>query len=243
MYKSITVEQKPWFFIYRYSAEKIKLEAYMKATRAACKMHFNKSLDELIASECCNESEEEFIAHYEKYMPVSRAPGTMNRICWRIEDAFKTTNVLPDVEFDYTILKNECVYSEEEFEAVKQLYEEYNKNVKLILKKRNKNEGTDSDAGSSIEQLQHIFLEECALVCPNSNVLSNIVLDICYSSRKNNTFVWDVIGESVYQNVLANSGNKLHIPIKDDNGDIEFYGKRFSIYEKMIGGENDDYIE
>ena len=243
MYKSITVEQKPWFFIYRYSAEKIKLEAYMKATRAACKMHFNKSLDELIASECCNESEEEFIAHYEKYMPVSRAPGTMNRICWRIEDAFKTTNVLPDVEFDYTILKNECVYSEEEFEAVKQLYEEYNKNVKLILKKRNKNEGTGSDAGSSIEQLQHIFLEECALVCPNSNVLSNIVLDICYSSRKNNTFVWDVIGESVYQNVLANSGNKLHIPIKDDNGDIEFYGKRFSIYEKMIGGENDDYIE
>ena len=243
MYKSITVEQKPWFFIYRYSAEKIKLEAYMKATRAACKMHFNKSLDELIASECCNESEEEFIAHYEKYMPVSRAPGTMNRICWRIEDAFKTTNVVPEVEFDYTILTNECIYSEEEFEAVKQLYEEYNKNVKLILKKRNKNEGTGSDAGSSIEQLQHIFLEECALVCPNSNVLSNIVLDICYSSRKNNTFVWDVIGESVYQNVLANSGNKLHIPIKDDNGDIEFYGKRFSIYEKMIGGENDDYIE
>lgn len=243
MYKSITVEQKPWFFIYRYSAEKIKLEAYMKATRAACKMHFNKSLDELIASECCNESEEEFIAHYEKYMPVSRAPGTMNRICWRIEEAFKTTNVLPETNFNYEILKNESKYTTDEFEEIEKLYNEYNSGVQLIRKRQKKNEEADSGAGLLIDQLKNDFIVKCSIECPNAAALSNIVVDLCYNSNQNKTFAWDIAGEQIYKNVLYNSGNKLHIPIKDDNGDIEFYGKRFSIYEKMIGGENDDYIE
>ena len=59
----------------------------------------------MYASQNKTEEEEMFITNYEKYMPISRAPGTMNRICWRIEDEFKTTNVLPNVSFDREILK------------------------------------------------------------------------------------------------------------------------------------------
>ena len=94
-----------------------------------------------------------------------------------------------------------------------------------------------------MDHLKQIFLQECDMVCPNSNVLSNIIVDLCYGSNKNNTFVWDVMGEQIYQNVLKNSNNKLSIPIKDENGDIEFYGERFALCEKVIGGESNDCAE
>ena len=97
---SIAAEIKPWFFIYRYSQLKSELDKYVKSVKSNCKIRFGKNLDALYTSESRTEEEEAFIYNYEKYMPVSRAPGTMNRICWRIEDEFRTTNVLPNVEFD-----------------------------------------------------------------------------------------------------------------------------------------------
>ena len=88
----------------------------------------------MCASECLTDEEEAFIYNYEKYLPVSRAPGTMNRICWKIEDEFQTTDVLPNVDFDASILKSDVEYSQEEFNAVQALYEEYNSNVQVFLK-------------------------------------------------------------------------------------------------------------
>ena len=116
---NIAAEIKPWFFIYRYSQLKSELDKYMKSVKSNCKIRFGKTLDDLYASDSRTEEEEAFIYNYEKYMPISRAPGTMNRICWKIEDEFKTTNVLPDVEFDRSILKSDAEYSQEEFDAKK----------------------------------------------------------------------------------------------------------------------------
>ena len=243
LYKSIAVEQKPWFFMYRYSAEKAKFVTYDKNVRSNCKIRFGKSLDTLVESKERTDEEEIFLHNYEKYMPVSRAPGTMNRICWKIEDAFKSMNVFPNVAFDHNILKNSSKYSTEEFEEVKKLYDEYNKSVQLVLKRQKKNEEADNNVGLIMDQIKQAFVEECDRVCPNSCVLSNIVVDLCYNSNTNKSFAWDVAGEQIYKNVLINSGGKLSIPIKDENGDIEFYGERFSIYEKMIGGAINDCIE
>ena len=44
-------------------------------------------------------------------------------------------------------------------------------------------------------------------------------------------------GEQIFQNVLKNNGYMITYPVKDDNGDIEFCGKRFSLYTQKIGGE------
>ena len=85
--------------------------------------------------------------------------------------------------------------------------------------------------------------EECHKICPNSEVLSNIVIDLCYSSSKNKTFAWDVAGEQLFKNVLQNSNNTISFPVKDENGDFEFCGERFSLHTKVIGGENDDDSE
>ena len=238
---NIAAEIKPWFFIYRYSQLKSDLDKYMKSVKSNCKIRFGKTLDDLCASDYRTDEEEAFMYNYEKYMPISRAPGTMNRICWKIEDEFQTVDVLPDVEFDRTILKSDAVYSQEEYDAIKELYDEYNQNVQIFLKGIKKNETNKEEREFTIIQFKDEFANACSTMCPNSEILANIVVDICYLSNKNKSFAWDVAGEEIFQNVLKNSGNKIKFPIKDDNGDIEFCGKRFSLYTKKVGGEYDDF--
>lgn len=236
---NIAAEIKPWFFIYRYSQLKSELDKYMKSVKSNCKIRFGKSLDHLYTSADKTEEEEAFIYHYEKYLPVSRAPGTMNRICWQIEDAFKTTDVLPEVEFDRGILKSDLQYTTDEYDAIKKLYDEYNSNMQLFLKRKKQNELGDDEVGFDVVHLKDIFIEECAKVCPNEEVLANIVIDLCYTSNKNKTFAWDVAGEQIFKNVLKNNGYIITYPVKDENGDIEFGGKRFSLYTQQIGGDLD----
>ena len=236
---NIAAEIKPWFFIYRYSQLKSELDKYMKAVKSNCKIRFGKSLDDLYNCHNKTEEEEAFIYHYEKYLPVSRAPGTMNRICWRIEDAFRSTDVLPEVEFDRSILKSDLEYTPEEYEKVQYLYDEYNKSMQLFLKKQNQNEFGDDEVGFDIVNLKDVFADECSKVCPNSEVLANIVVDLCYTSNKNKTFAWDVAGEQIFNNVLKNNEYIIQYPIKDENGDIEFDGKKFSLHTQQIGGDVD----
>jgi hypothetical protein len=236
---NIAAEIKPWFFIYRYSQLKTELDKYMKSVKSNCKIRFGKSLDDLYALTDKSEEEEAFIYHYEKYLPVSRAPGTMNRICWRIEDAFQTMDMLPSVEFDSSILKSDAQYTQEEYEAVKQLYDEYNNNMQLFLKRKNQNELGDDEVGFDVVHLKDIFVEACSKVCLDDEVLANIVVDLCYTSNKNKTFAWDVAGDQIFNNVLKNNGYCISYPVKDENGDIEFGGNKFSLCTQQIGGDLD----
>ena len=236
---NIAAEIKPWFFIYRYSQLKSELDKYMKACKSNCKIRFGKTLEDLCKSEDKTDEEEAFLYNYEKYMPVSRAPGTMNRICWRIEDEFQTTDVLPDVEFDYSILKTDAKYTQEEYDEISRLYDKYNKNMQFFLKQKNKNELGDDEIGFDVVRLKNEFVNDCSVVCPDFEILSNIVVDLCYTSSKNKTFAWDIAGEQIFHNILKNNGNTITYPVKNDNGDIEFCGKRFSLHTQQIGGDLD----
>ena len=236
---NIAAEIKPWFFIYRYSHLKTELDKYIKSVKSNCKIRFGKSLDGLYVAENRTEEEQLFIYNYEKYMPISRAPGTMNRICWKIEDVFQTTDVLPDVEFDYSILKSNAEYTLEEYNAVKQLHEEYNDNMQLFLKGVKKNDSQKEERDAFVDQMIAEFTNACYTVCPDGEILANIIVDLCYTTNKNKSFAWDIVGEEIFKNVLKNSGYVINIPVKDENGDIEFGGQRFSLYTTQIGGELD----
>ena len=240
---NIAAEIKPWFFIYRYSHLKTELDKYMKSVKSNCKIRFGKTLDNLYVSDNRTEEEEAFIYNYEKYMPISRAPGAMNRLCWKIENEFQSVDVLPDVEFDRSILKSNAAYSQEEYDAIKELYDEYNKTVQIFLKGVKKNDSDKTERDVVMNQLKNEFANACSVVCPNSEILANIVVDICYLSNKNKSFAWDVAGENIFQNVLKNSENKIQFPIKDDDGDIEFCGEMFSLYTLEVRGDKNDDFE
>ena len=237
---NIAAEIKPWFFIYRYSQLKTELDKYIKSVKSNCKIRFGKTLEDLCNSSDKTEEEAAFIYNYEKYMPISRAPGTMNRICWKIEDEFKTNNVLPDVEFNSSILKSGEIYSQEDFNAIQNLYNEYGKSMLLLSKGRTKNETNCEDVEMSFIKLKNDFIRACYSICNNSKILADIIVDVCYTTNKNKSFAWEVCGEEIFKNVLNNNGNVMKFPVKDENGDIDFCGNKFSLVSIKIGGVEDD---
>ena len=235
----IAAEIKPWFFIYRYPSLKADLDKYEKSVKSNCKIRFGKTVDELYASSDRSEEEDMFLHYYEKYYPVSRAPGTMNRICWSIEDSFQGKDVLPNVCFDKNILKSDAQYDYEDYYLVQQLYQEYNNSLQVFLKGSKKNDRNKEDRDLFVSQLNAEFAIACEKVCPNEEVLANILIDVCYSSSKSKAFAWEIAGEQIFKNVLKNNGGILRYPIKDNNGDIEFCGKKFSLHTQQIGGDYD----
>lgn len=239
----IAAETKPWFFIYRYSELKAELDKYIKEVKKNCKIRFCKSLDDLYSSENRTEEENEFIYNYEKYMPVSRAPSVMNRICWNIENEFSTLDVLPNSKFDYSILKSDDKYTSQEFDEIFKLYTEYGKQLLILSKARKKNETNNDNVEFTTYDIKQSFFEQCNSICPNIKSLTNILLDICYNSNKNKSFAWELVGEQIFQNVLKKSDYTISYPVKDSDGDIKFCGNSFSIKSKHIGGDEtyDDF--
>jgi hypothetical protein len=51
------------------------------------------------------------------------------------------------------------------------------------------------------------------------------------------------VGEQIFKNVLKNNGGIIQYPIKDEDGDIEFGGKRFVLHTQEIGGDLDVDLE
>lgn len=241
LFRACAADLKPYFFIYRYDHIKAKFDKYNKSVASNCKIRFGKSLYELQNSENLTQEERIFLENYEKYLPISAAPGVMNRICWKIEDSFQSMDVFPGVEFDRSILKSDAEYTLEEYDAIKQLYDEYNKNMQLFLKGIKKNESLKEERDVFTTQLVGEFSAACSATCPNTEVLTNILIDLCYSSDKNKSFAWDIAGEQIYQNVLRNNNNTINFPVKVENGEFEFAGERFTVMSKTIGGENDDF--
>ena len=107
----------------------------------------------------------------------------------------------------------------------------------MFLKQKKQNECGDDEVGFDIVHLKDVFTDECSKVCPDQEVLANIVVDLCYTSSKNKTFAWDVAGEQIFNNVLKNNGGIIKYPTKDSVGDIEFGGNKFSLHTQRIGGD------
>ena len=238
---NIAAEVRPWFFIYRYSSLMSNYKRYEKAVRSNCKIRFLKDMDEIIKNPKTDE-EKEFLYYYYKYMPVNKSPGTMNRICWEIEKEFENCDVLPNVKFDYSVLKrNNIEYDKEDYEKIEKLYSDYTKLMHLFSNNRKQNDSKKEERTAFMDQIVTSFKKACYSVCSDNYVLANILVDVCYKSENSKAFAWEIAGGYIYKNILYNCGGIINYPTEDKNGDILFMGNRYSLKAKEIeGGFYDD---
>lgn len=240
----ICADKKPYFMMYRYPALMKEYRKYVKSENSRCMSMFGKTVKELLSSTDLTEDEEEFVRWYNKELPVGASEFVTNKICWRFEEEFDgvvKTNA-PDAEFDYTILKNESEYKKSEFKKIKEIYDDFTVHAIECNSKKNKaySNSEIEDANQQYNLNMERFIERCTEVCPNEDVLCNIVLDLCYKNNTSKKFAWAMCGETIIKNLLKKNGNIMHVPVADKDGDIEFRGERFSIQEVIIEEERDD---
>ena len=86
--------------------------------------------------------------------------------------------------------------------------------------------------------LRNDLVQSIIEVCGTIEVATNIMVDLCYSNNKSKELLWEVCSEQLIKNLINNGYNKIHFPIKAEDGDLEFKGDRFKMEEVDANGIN-----
>ena len=228
------VNKKPYFFIYNYPQLYKEYRSHIKGVQDECLLTFRKSFEELQNQETFTEEELNFLDRVKKYSPVFKNPCVMNKICWYIEDTFKDVKlkVRDDSEFDTKLLKTRWKPKQkptkEVYDNIEQLYKEYKQQI-IDFNSDKKRHADKEDNTIRLQMFEEQIRTKAIEICPDEEALCNIVIDLCYDKKKDKKFAWVVSREQILTNLFNKSGNCYNYPIEDENGDIEWKGKKYSI--------------
>lgn len=244
---SIVADKKPYFMRIVYPALSRQYNTYIKTTNKNAVREFGMTIEDLegIPAKDRTERQNDFLRYFYNRMPVGIGDCVMNKICRRFEsefDGYLKRNV-PKNTFDLTAMKSDIGYSKTEFRAVSKLYDAYCKRVKEYTVFASYERVDDAEYAAMFAELRNEFTQSCSIVCPNKEVLCNIILDICYSKNSTKKFAWDMCGKEMICNLLQNNNWVLQYPTMDVGGDIAFNGKKFRIEEIKLEECNGDRIE
>ena len=246
LYLSVCSDKRPYFFKYIYPRINKEYSAYVLNTQKKALRLFRKDVTELKNADysTLTDQEKEFLSDYEKYDPVLEYPCVMNRICWAVEEELDgyVTKHKDDFEFDYTIMKTDEQYTESQYKEVKKVYKQYTTRMEEIAKHAKKERVRQSDVNMQRQILKDEIKMLCLECCSNEEVLCNIILDLCYKKERSKAFAWDICGAQIIRNLLKNNDNMISVPVQDDDGDIEFRGRRYRI-ERREYIEKEDIME
>lgn len=227
--RTILADKKPYFMQYVYPKEKRKYEEYIQNNKDKCIMQFGITLDELINKNDKTDEEEKFLYYYNKKIPLGMNPCIINRICWKIESKFDNFNYDSDEPFDYSILKSNEKYSTELYEKINKIYNDYKINLSNYSNLCKKQRIKSNDKNMMRFIMKETFKKACYLICPNEEILCNIVLDICYTNNNSKQFAWDMCGDVFIKNLLKLNNYTINYPTACKDGDILFNGEKFKM--------------
>ena len=164
-------------------------------------------------------------------MPVGVGGCLMNKICCIFEDEFDefVARNTKQHQFDYRFMRTDAEYTTRQFNAVKQLYEEYCKRRQNFEVYKTYERVDKDDALATYSIMNEEFIRECSIACPNEDALCNIVLDLCYTKARSKSFAWCIAGRTIVKNLIAKNGGCITYPSIDPNGDIYYCGNRFTV--------------
>ena len=246
--KRIVADKKPYFMIYIYPHLKKEYDTYIKSTDGKCLIQFGMHVEELIEKSqkyTLTEDEERFLSNYHKFMPVGMGPCVMNRICWLIESEFDDflKNQKDDVDFDYTIMKRNIEYKQSDYYNLRKLYQQYSKRMGLLSATLKSQKPFIQDLNDLYKNRIDLFREASYSVCPDQEVLCDILLDLCYGNSKSKQFVWDMCSDTIVKRLLERNYHQITYPIRADeeSKEFEYDGESFILETvKMI---EDNYFK
>ena len=233
LYRDVVADKKPYFMRYIYPALSKQYNTYIKNTDKNALREFQMTVAEMNAIQRgeLTERQEEFLRYYRYRMPVGTHKCIMNRICWRFEEAFDgyIGRHNASTQFDYKIMRGSDEYTMRQYNAIRRLYEDYNKRLSNYAVFSDYERVDEYDSFTTLSTMNSEFRKECSLICPNKYALCNIVLDLCYQKSATRRFAWGMCGSEIIHNLLKNNNHSISFPTLDVNGDIEYCGNRFSI--------------
>lgn len=239
--KKIVADKKPYFMRYIYPQLMNTYNEYIESSNQKCLCEFKLTIQELRDKPNKTKQEYEFLDYYEKRMPVSNNNCIVNKICRIFENEFDgyLKNYKPSDGFDYNILKSNVQYNESLYKTIEKQYTEYCSRVQKYQQQAKKERLNDDDIAEGRSILVRSFKQACNTICPDKDILTNIVIDICYKTNKSKQFAWDICGDQIIKNLLQKNDNIIWYPEESVTGDISYLGKNFIMKSKKLEVVND----
>lgn len=237
-YRSVVAERKPYFMRYIYPALMKQYNTYIKNTDRNALREFQMTVSEMkkLPYEELTDRQKDFLKYFDYRMPVGVGDCVMNKICRRFEDEFDgyvgKHNTM--VKFDYTIMRSDADYSSSQFNAIKKLYEDFNKRLRNYAIFADYERVDECDSFKEMSIMNDEFRKECNIICQNKDSLCNIILDMCYTKSSTKRFAWSMCGSDIIHNLLSKNNNTISFPSIDHSGDIHYCGERFSVISKKL---------
>lgn len=247
LYATLCADKKPYFFAYNYSNLKTEYDTFMRNVRSNSVSLYKKDLDVMIEEynngELVDENEIRFMQDYHYRLPLDRSAGTMNRICWAIEKDLDGIDMFKDVAFDYSVLKSDENYDEQNYNIVKHICTSYKLNVQLAKKRAMLNCDTDEESDwQNVDIILQNLVENLHSNCSNEEELCDILADLCYRDGVSKQIFWKACGDIVVNRLLKSHNYKLSYPKKSEDGDFWCKGVRYVMTEITVEG-GDKYEE
>lgn len=177
--------------------------------------------------------------------------SNMNRLCKDIERWCKTERFkIGPRDFDYHIMLDEELQVPDDIQdSINALFLRFTKEMADLSRDQANIRKYGDDSLSTYDSRNfminwgyyyEIYESEAKKICPNMKMLANAAVRACYEyypNKKNTKFMWVVVSKGILQNIKQ---IKYDLPIRDDNGEFEYLGRKYSFAEIVLeGGFND----
>lgn len=239
---SLLIEKRPYFFRYIYNDYNRKYLREIKVYDDYCLTKFGKRIKELLNEDIndLNVEEKEIVQEFYKYSFFLYNPSLMNSICNYMEKNIKLEiRESKKVDFDWKLLIND---DKTNYVKVMLMIEIIGKYKRF---KKDKKMSDDLSYFSDFDIYIDFLRNTCfSLISNNICELASIAVYCSYKLKKGPLdFAWRLFPEGIIQNLIANTNAAtISIPIKDDNGDIEYLWKKYAMKEFELVYENNGNI-
>ena len=234
----LIIEKRPYFMRYLYSSYNKEYKNNINDFDKYCLIKLGKKFSELTEDDKKTDLGKSIVEYYNKKNPLLETNGVMNRICRYMESQLKEIKSITKCdnnEMLFNKLYNTNIELDEsklELMLVKKKeYEDFKKSKQL----------KDSEF-SNYEQYYKFLKNDCLeKISSNLQELANLAVYICYklNPTKQKNFCWDVFGSGIVDN-LKEKNKIANVPVKDDNGDIEYLYDKYSIVGIDVSCETPD---
>lgn len=225
------VTKRPYFMRYLYADYNKKYQKHVENFNVYCISKYGYDIDEL---KNCNYQTEETLKSlndFEILSPLIDNDSTMNLLCHYMEEQIQEIKAYRKNKFaDYELMMSKKENKNID-EYLEQLITYYNRFLKIRAKDIIEQEEIDHDIyGIDINSLKLSMLQN---ITSNEDELCDICVLLVYSIHPNykKDFVWDLFGDIIIRNIINNTDGIAHMPIKDNNGKIEYLYSKYSFID------------
>lgn len=237
----IVVQKRAYFFKYRYPTYNQQYKNHVfdfdrySITKYGCKF---KELSEEFKQ---TDEYKELKSYYDYKNPLLETGGTMNRICYHMENSLKEIKKrnkrLKNTELIEILLDKNLEIDNIKLNTLKNIYDEY------LSFKRNKML-SNSDFTTYEQFYKYIRNKSLEVVSSNIQELANLSVYLCYFMNKNKCFTWDVFGQGIVNNLINNkimqNDTIISIPQLSEFGDIEYLGEKYEMMPYNLVDKKED---